>query len=675
MADLREKIQSRYGIDIDRENIFKLYRIDRPDLTEGQLEEKIKECRERWQKSINGANEKNAERDRARLEKAAMYEGILKDTKLRKELYRYYEKSAASGSETAFARDYFMVIGSSRQIVRQDVDFFFRYFKSERKNRAAILEMLKKEFKVSGLGKEGKDTAENGEDDATGEKKKQSGTVIVNRFQETTILDISKCFHLFVDAASKEKAVARFPKLSDSLYDLLELDEIGSIRDFAVLMKKKREEASGLRLDDGGQDNFTPLVDLFNKMAELAEYKDVSDNFPEFKLLIMYEKLNPYMFLVREVRPRTLETIFELAKKQYAFLDMNQFVAEYFEPIYDNFGIVTIGLGAIFRKAGKKASRSRVMEAIDKFLGIDKRYRIPLPAMILHYMAYLPIYLLYLFFEASKVVFAMFQKIALPVFAAVFFGMNFLTFNEWGISVFDLLKIPFKSQWYEYLSWIFGFEVNNWAIAVPTTFGIIGMYALLYLLTSYAASRFTYLFASTMNANVDWVGFERTFREMFKAASRGSANQFRNKKSRFYAGKAGIVLLYLLCIFLVTGANRAMSTSLADLGMQTETTAAEEETDDSYDGLPYPGFIEADTEAPDKMEPHYLEISASAANIRSGAGTDYAAVSVANAGEQFEWTGETSEFSDGTTWYEIYLDDDRIQTGWVSGNVIIPPES
>ena len=164
MADIQSKILSKYGIDIAQENILKLYKIDSADISPQDLEAKIQDTRKRWNSSINGANEKNAERDRARLEKADKYEAILKNAKLRKEVFNFYNKpsgpaggGATPGSgSTAFAKEYFELVATTKKIKKADVDFFFKYYQSERKNKKAILEMLSKELKVNGLGKEDK---------------------------------------------------------------------------------------------------------------------------------------------------------------------------------------------------------------------------------------------------------------------------------------------------------------------------------------------------------------------------------------------------------------------------------------------------------------------------------------------------------------------------------------
>ena len=194
MADIQSTISSKYGIDIAQENIFKLYKIDSIDISSQDLEAKIADTRKRWNTSINGANEKNAERDRARLEKADKYEAILKDTKLRKELFNFYNKTAGSNAggtaatpgagNTQFAKEYFQLVATTKKIKKADVDFFFKYYQSERKNKKAILEMLSNDLKINGLGKEGSYSDEKEAEDVQGKKKDESSPLITNLFQE-----------------------------------------------------------------------------------------------------------------------------------------------------------------------------------------------------------------------------------------------------------------------------------------------------------------------------------------------------------------------------------------------------------------------------------------------------------------------------------------------------------
>ncbi len=63
-------------------------------------------------------------------------------------------------------------------------------------------------------------------------------------------------------------------------------------------------------------------------------------------------------------------------------------------------------------------------------------------------------------------------------------------------------------------------------------------------------------------------------------------------------------------------------------------------------------------------------ITAEAANIRSGPGTDYAVVMTVSRGTEFYGTGNEATAENGRVWYEIYLDYDYIETAWASGAVI-----
>ena len=89
MVDIQEMILSKYDVDIVNENIFKLYKINSINIDAHELETKISETRKRWNISVNGANERIANRDRLRLEKAEKYEAILRDEKLRKKVFDY----------------------------------------------------------------------------------------------------------------------------------------------------------------------------------------------------------------------------------------------------------------------------------------------------------------------------------------------------------------------------------------------------------------------------------------------------------------------------------------------------------------------------------------------------------------------------------------------------------
>ena len=55
MADIQEKIQNQFQIDITQENIFKLYKIDSADISLQELNVKLEETRKRWQNSAENS--------------------------------------------------------------------------------------------------------------------------------------------------------------------------------------------------------------------------------------------------------------------------------------------------------------------------------------------------------------------------------------------------------------------------------------------------------------------------------------------------------------------------------------------------------------------------------------------------------------------------------------------
>ena len=156
MADIQTTVLKKYGIDIAQENIFKLYKLEKADLNPQELQNAIDATRKRWTQSVNGANEKNAKRDGERLAKADKYEAVLKDDRLRKEVFAFYNGkkngSNATGN-TEFAKEYFKLIETSKKLKKEDVEFFFAYYPAEKKNKKAIVEMLQKEHQARKIKK------------------------------------------------------------------------------------------------------------------------------------------------------------------------------------------------------------------------------------------------------------------------------------------------------------------------------------------------------------------------------------------------------------------------------------------------------------------------------------------------------------------------------------------
>lgn len=697
MADIQGKILSKYGIDIAQENIFKLYKLDKADVTVEELQILLDATRKRWNQSINGPNEKNAERDSGRLEKADKYEAILRVDKLRKELYTYYNKGgdqqaqAQSGTAVGglqFAHEYFKLIETSKKLKREDVEFFFDYYQSERKNKKAILEMLGKEFKIKGLGKEGKYAEEGQDDDIEGKRKDKSSPLIVNLFQEATIIKLRKCFELYSKAAESNDVCQKYPGIRESLYDFLELKGVEDIQQFSDLVSTKGKEVYIVRQERGIE--YVPLVDLFNTLQVLAGYRDIVDNLSEFKLLIKYPNLTPYMYSFVEMKANTLKGIINIANKDYVFRDDTDFILNYYNPVHDNFGISSSGISSLIKKAEKKAKSNKVLNDIDEKLGRKKKRKVSIGAEILHWLVYWPIFLVYFVFEVFKVIFTRLHKIAIPVFVILFIGSNWFFPKLFAIeNLLYLRKIFSKVEWYGYLNDFLGDTIQNGFEAFVLSVVAIIIMLMIYVLPSLFVATFIAETADDLNKRYDWVGYERTFQNIFKTLRKKTEDQyiahnklfFKNKVPKVIINIVSLIVLLLVIRFAPTGfkafseetgyfqkskageennQNIESDQGLTDDLRKDEIEKLEEELIKSAQGL----------DSDNSQDEITMVITQGSSNLRSGPSVDYDALTVASKGDIFIATGNTETASNGRVWYEVYLNEDRTQTGWASEKVI-----
>lgn len=691
MADIQSEILKRYKIDIAQEDIFKLYKIDSADISPQALESKIQETRKKWTASINGANEKNAERDRARLEKADKYEAILKDNKLRKEVFDFNNKpngsnsgsTAPGGGSTGFAREYFELVKTTKKIKQADVNFFFDYYQSERKNKKAILEMLNKEMKIIGLGKEGKYADETDTSDEDGKKKDDASPVIVNLFQEATILNIRNAVEKLKKASQSDDVCRRYPALKKSFYEFLEIDDVKDAKQFTERMSARSKEVYAIRQERGQE--YVPLVDMFNTLKAIGEYQDVVDNFPEFKLLLKYPDLTPYMFAFVEMKPATVEGIVKVANKYYSFRDDTDFILNYYKPVHDHFGISDGGIGSILRKAEKKAKQNKVLNAVDKKLGRNKNKRkMSVGAEIIHWLVYWPIFAVYLVFEFAKAIFTKLRKLVIPVFV-ILFGLENWLLPKLGILPHNLLilrKVFSKNQWISCLEDFVGIVADEVFDIIASSFAVIWILLAVYILLPLFVSMFVKAFADDFNKRFDWIGIERTFQQIFRYLREKTEYQYSAQKKLFVNNKVPKIIINLISLAILIGIIIFASTGLRKLSETTGYFQKEDNYQETYNDYSSDnGFDNDDYSSDDGFDSdNYSEenlpvgdtmvITVSSANIRSGPSTDYKVVTTASKGDTFVATGEQETASNGRIWYEIYINDEMTQTGWASQKVI-----
>ena len=674
MADIQSKILSKYGIDIAQENILKLYKIDSADISPQDLEAKIQDTRKRWNSSINGANEKNAERDRARLEKADKYEAILKNAKLRKEVFNFYNKpsgpaggGATPGSgSTAFAKEYFELVATTKKIKKADVDFFFKYYQSERKNKKAILEMLSKELKVNGLGKEDKYADEGDTKEEEGKKKDDSNPLIVNLFQEATVLKIRRAIEKFEESAQSNEICQRYPNIRNGLYEFLGIKNVENAKQFTDIMAAKGKEVYAIRQERGTE--YVPLVDMYNILQSIGDYQDVVDNIPEFKLLLKYPNLTPYMFSFVEMKPSTVKGIVDVANRDYVFRDDADFILNYYKPIHDNFGISDSGIGAILRKAEKKAKQNKVLNDIDEKLGRNKNKRkISIGAEIIHWLVYWPIFAVYFVFEVAKAIFTELHRFAIPVFI-ILFGLESWLLPELGIdNLLILRKLFFKNQWLSYLNGFMGEMGENVVETILLSLVLILILLAVYILPPLFVSLFIAEFADDFNKRFDWVGIERTFQQVFQILRKRTEDQYLAQKKLFVKSKIGKVIINLISLAILIPIIIFTPVGFRKFSETTGYFQKELKVEDYYESVDEGDAGEVENDLPVVQT---MVITESSANIRSGPGTDYDVVTTASQGDIFVATGNQETASNGRIWYEIYLDDEMTQTGWASQKII-----
>ncbi len=668
MADIQSKILSKYGIDIAQENIFKLYKVDSADISSQDLEAKIVDTRKRWNTSINGANEKNAERDRARLEKADKYEAILKDIKLRKEVFNYYNKPAGSNAggsaatpgagNTQFAKEYFQLVATTKKIKKADVDFFFKYYQSERKNKKAILEMLSKELKISGLGKEGSYSDEKEAEDIEGKKKDESSPLITNLFQEATVLKIRRAVEKYEEAVQNNELCQRYPKLRESLYDYLEIDSVEDAKQFTELMSNKGKQVYAVRQEKGT--DYLPLCDLFNILQSIGNYKDVVDNIQEVKLLLKYPNLTSYMYSFVEMKPATVKGMVNVANKDYAFRDDTDFILNYYQPIHDNFGISDGGISGIIRKAEKKAKQNKVLNEIDEKLGRKKKRKISVGAEIIHWLVYWPIFAVYFVFEVAKAIFTELHRFAIPIFVVLFAISNWLFPSLLGIeNLLVLRKVFFKAQWLSFLDEFIGESMNNAFETILMSLIAIIILLAIYILPPLFVAAFVADFADDFNKRFDWMGLERTFQQIFMSIRKKTEDQFIANKDVFVKNKIPKIIINLVSLALLISIIHFTPIGLHKLSEVTGYGQRDSVKTESYEKI-----------EEEKPLGNTMIITESSANIRSGPGTDYELVATGTQGQTYVATGTQETASNGRVWYELYLDDEMTQTGWASEKVI-----
>ena len=442
-------------------------------------------CRQKWQNALNSPNERVVAPAKKHLENVTQYEAILRNSDLRSELYQYYNSKGNAEADIRHAQQFFALISQTKRVTKKDADFYFDYFPEGRKKKKAIRDMLQKSYKLR-VDKDG-NTEEN--DAPRKEDKKRPSALMVNLFRRETLLSIRKCAQFLRDASQKEQVISKYPDVlqKSSLYDYLKMSQIKSVEQFAGVVLEGRTLFYEERTEFGT--DYVSLVDLYNTLDELLKEPDVTDNFQEFRLLIRYPQLSPYMFTFEEMKPDTLKEFYSLADSIYDFGSFDLFIAEYFAPIYDNFGIYDRAIRGILQKAEKRAQSEKLKRsAFEKFCAF---VNMPSGIRPKHMAAYWPVFVVYVIFELIKNLVLNIRKVS--IVGGTVYGIIHLLLNAELIADWK----PGNGLLYAIL-WLC---TNLGAYAL--SLGLIA--AFVWLLWKYAAA---------IHKTIDWIGMERTLHRL-----------------------------------------------------------------------------------------------------------------------------------------------------------------
>lgn len=539
MANIVDVLRSKYDIDIKKDNIIKLYKIDSADISPAELEAKIADRRKKWNQSVNGPNEAFAARDRAYLEKADRFEAILKDDKLRRELFDFHKgkKSAESVDVSGLVKKYFGLINTTTKIGKSEVDFFLKYFPDEKKNKKSILEFLKKEYKVIAAGVGGKDSEDEKDNSGEAEEgKKKKSNIIVNLFSEKTLIKLRKCELDFNAAAESEQVASRYPDIRKSLYEFLEIGKFKKLEEFQKYIAEKRTESFNVRNDFGS--DFIPLVDLYNGLASVTENEDIRDNFAEFKLLVMYPVLTPYMYEIGEIKKDSLDSLYNIASEEYSFRSVSDFLVSYFNVVYDNFGIYEDSIKKIMTNAEKQAGKEKALNAISAFLGTTKGKKLPAKLRLVYALSYWPIHVLAFVFRLGKFFVEKLRYIGIGLGVIISLACIFDGKGMYGDANLFTNGLP----WGDYLKALNGLESTNFFLQLFSSIEAIIKIAFMYFSIGGVVGFFFWKLAANLRKRMDLKGIERSFEAIIDNAKKRIIEQNEDNPDALMKKKMPLII-------------------------------------------------------------------------------------------------------------------------------------
>lgn len=551
--NIRKKILNDYGIDISQENILNFYKVNVPDISFEILEKKILDVHKKLELCIDEDNEKDIEINNIQPSKSDKYEAILKDNNLRMAVYKYNLKSKkimlnyydSKSASIKFAKKFFKLVKNTKEIQTSDIEFFFKYYLSEIDNKNAILQMLRKDLKVKGVGKERKHNVQT-------KKTNNSNPMIVNLFKEDTVLKIKRASEKFEEITKSEELLMQYPNICDGFFEFLDIKNIENAKEFSDVMKAKAKDAYEAKQEKGTE--YIPLIELFNILQNLGNNKDVIDNFVEFKLLLKYPKLTPYMFLCGDMKPKSINQLYNIAIRYYDFDNEQDFLANYYRLIYDNFAINNNNrIYFLLKRINRDTIKNEYPINNNEIVGVNKENQIlSTKVKFIHGLIYWPVYTIYFVFELIKAIFTEFYLFVIPVFLVLMILENWI-FSQIGfVNLLSLKYLFFKEKWFAFLNYFMGTAGNNLAETILLSLVVINALLVICVVPPYFVSLIISKFSYDFKKQFDWIGIERTFQQFFENLIKKTESQYLSQGKLFFKDSLGKIILNLLCLIILS---------------------------------------------------------------------------------------------------------------------------
>ena len=433
--DIKSTIKQKYELDIDTINLLKLYKIEDINISEQELHIKFSDIRQRWQQSANGTFEKAAERDRTHLQNADKYEKILLDKKLLKSLFSYYKNDKTDEETTAFAKKFFQFLKkNNNSISKKDVEFFFMYFSEQVKNKKAITEMLRQDFKILSLKPD--------DDDMNKEPEKEKAGFLLEhtRFRKETLHILHACELKYTQLQSSAFLKEKENKLVHSMYDFLRLSGNG-LSDLQKRLERVSAEAFEQRQNSVHGNEYIPLTEFYNSVKDLISQRDVTeDNFYHFKLLIHYPAFTPYMYLLETIDIDCVNQLLNEIGPQYEFAGEEEFLYIYLKPLIEGNHFTCEPDRQLASRINHIAQNPAELERArrKKAAELKRRKALPVPVRVVKFFAIWPILLVHSIFEIFYFCIRSIKRSSYAYYIPLFIPvLLFNTHSMFGISFFD----------------------------------------------------------------------------------------------------------------------------------------------------------------------------------------------------------------------------------------------